>query len=146
LELIEPDKVKIILDYSQLLGSIGYYYTITVSNISAISGNQMTKGSGNTLGFVLMAETADDAYIYPNPINLNIDETATFANIPPESKIIITTINGDIIRELFEKKNNGGVEWDLKTSNGKSLETGIYLFTIESENQNSVMKKFSVVR
>ncbi len=146
LELIEPDKVKIILDYSQLLGSIGYYYTITVSNISAISGYPMTKGSGNTLGFVLMAETADDAYIYPNPINLNIDETATFANIPPDSKIVITTINGDIIRELYEKNNNGGVEWDLKKSNGKSLETGIYLFTIDSKNQDSVMKKFSVVR
>mgnify|MGYP000725350638 CR=1 FL=1 len=146
LVLIEPDRVKIVLENSQLLGSIGYYYTITVNNVSAISGNPITKGSGNTLGFVFYAETAQDAYVYPNPININIDETATFANIPPDSKIIITNINGEIIRELDEKNNNGGVQWDLKTSNGNTIETGNYLFTIKSKNQTSVMKKFSIVR
>ena len=146
LELIEPDKIKLILDNSHLIGSIGYYYTITVTDVNAISGNPITKGSGNTLGFVFTAENAQNAYIYPNPINLSIDETATFANIPPDSKIIITTINGDVIRELIEKNNNGGVEWDLKTSNGDPLETGIYLFQVESKKQNLVIKKFSIVR
>lgn len=146
LEKIQPDKVKITIDNSRLVGSIGYYYTITVRNISSISGNPITTGSGKTLGFVFETDNAEDAYIYPNPIITKIVETATFANIPPESKIIITTVNGEIIRELEEQNNNGGVEWDLRSFNGKELETGIYIFIIESKNHNPVKKKFSIIR
>ncbi len=146
LEIIEEDKVKIALGDTPLLGSIGYYYTITVNNVSAKSGNLMTKGSGNTLGFVFETENPQNAFVYPNPINLNIGDKVTFANIPRNSKIIITTINGEIIRELEEINNNGGVEWDLRTSKGQTIEPGTYIFTIESKNQGSIMKKFSVVR
>jgi hypothetical protein len=147
----EPDKVIIHPDQSFGFGPRGQNYTITVSNVKAVSGRSMTTGSGNTLSFVLTAEDVHNAYVYPNPIKMSENPDIYFANLPPKAEVIIYTVEGEELRTLQETDSNGGVEWDGLDKNGEELPAGIYLFVVKTINADgtsntSDLKKFAIIR
>jgi len=142
------------MNISQLFrtrGANGKNYTITVSNVIAKDSTPITKGAGNTLGFVISTPSNSDAYVFPNPINMSENPEIYFANLTQNAIITIQTLDGAEIIKLYENDGNGGLEWDGKDRNGKDLPTGIYIFTVEGTNKDdenvfTETKKFVILR
>lgn len=147
----EPKRVTITPSSDLGIGPRGLNYTITVRNVQAVSGNQMTNGAGNTLSFVMTSEDGSNAYVYPNPIKMSEQPDIYFANLPPRAEVIIYSLEGEQLRILEETDSNGGVEWDGMDSNGKKLPSGIYLFEVKTSYEDgssstSDLKKFAIIK
>lgn len=136
-EIDNTNNSKVLLNLTQEIrkdGSRGKNYTITVSDVKAKSGNEITKGSGNTLGFVISSDNLRNIYVYPNPIRKSEELEIYFANLTHKAKVTIMTSDGAEIITLIESDGNGGVEWNGRDINGNYLETGIYLFKVSGTN------------
>ena len=58
-----------------------------------------------------------------------------FINLPPQAKIRIYTIAGDLVAELEHKDNVRDFErWDLKNGRGRDVSSGIYIYRVEAAN------------
>ncbi len=139
-----------IADELKSRGARGYNYTITAQNIISANGKPITKGSGNSLGFTLSMNELDDVYISPNPIKYKEEPTIRFSNLSPKATIKVMNLEGKILAEITENDGNGGAEWNGLDSNGKQLETGIYMFEVEGYRSDGtrilpVAKKFAVL-
>jgi hypothetical protein len=109
-----------------------------------------------------------EVYVVPNPattesmapwtLNPNNDDPTgikvEFRNLPAsKGKVRIYTIAGDLVQELlFDGTEAGGnagcLKWNLVSRNGQDVTSGIYLFSVESEDNNFKRKigKFVVIR
>jgi len=85
-----------------------------------------------------------DAYAYPVPWKPNDgkDETGTeeggitFTRLYTEAVIRIYTISGELVKEYEYKPGYMGEwKWDVKTSNGEKVFSGVYIYYIESEKE-----------
>ncbi len=132
----DESKVKIFLDRSFGIGALGKNYTLTVTNVESKDGIPITKGAGNTLGFVFSKENSGSAFVYPNPVKISDGNQIYFANLPQRSDVIIYTLQGEVLRRIEERDGNGGVEWDGLDRHGKELNPGIYLFKVEKINDD----------
>ena len=72
--------------------------------------------------------------IYPNPLKLDLHDRLYFSDLKSESMIKITSLSGEIINEF--KIEGGGFSWNLLSSGGKKIDSGIFLIFIVSENGN----------
>ncbi len=146
------DKSLVIINLESgpgVLGPLGKNYFLTVSNVVAESGNPMTKGAGNTLGFVFSADNNRAAFVYPNPIHLNDNPEIYFANISANAEVTILNLEGKVIRVLSETDGNGGIEWNGRDNKANLLQSGVYLFKVKDlrdKDKESRLKKFVVVR
>ncbi len=119
----------------------GVEFTVTAKDILAQSGNMMTDGPGNTLGFVVSAATNAGAYVYPQPISLKEKPLITFAGLTDYAEIqIISMMDGEIIQTLYETDGNGGCQWDCRDKNGNLVSPGIYIYKIKGKNTNGEEK------
>jgi hypothetical protein len=105
-------------------------------------------------------------YVVPNPATResltpwtlepnNDDPTGVkveFRNLPQTRGIIrVYTLAGDLVQELpFEANaaNCGTVRWDLVSRNGQDVASGIYLFSVETDDEDfdRLIGKFVVIR
>jgi hypothetical protein len=74
-----------------------------------------------------------------------------FRNLPMSMGTIrIYTVAGDLVQTLpFDgRRGVGTVEWDLVSRNGQDITSGVYLYSVETENENfdRFIDKFVVVR
>ena len=146
----EGNQVTINLDKKSGIGAFGNVYTLFVSDVKTLSGNVMTKGTGNSLSFVFLGNDLSKAFVYPNPINYNITEKATFGELPEKCKIEIYNLDFVKINTLESGKANGGIDWDCRDNKGKKLDSGIYLFKVIKINNDgseidSDLIKFAIV-
>ena len=72
--------------------------------------------------------------IYPNPLKLDMHDRLYFSDLKSESMIKITSLSGEVINEF--KIEGGGFSWNLLSSGGKKIDSGIFLIFIVSENGN----------
>jgi hypothetical protein len=82
--------------------------------------------------------------VFGDPLPRHID----FMHLPRDhSTIRIYTLAGDLVRTLEHdgSSGDGQASWDLISRNGQDVESGIYLFTVESAMGHQV-GKFVVVR
>ena len=64
-----------------------------------------------------------------------------FKDLPLDGTIKIFTIDGELVKEIdFENFPSPVPYWDLTNSAGKSVASGVYLFQVESDDQNSIGK------
>jgi hypothetical protein len=59
----------------------------------------------------------------------------TFSNLPSECTIKIYTISGDLVRELDHSDTGGTIgqeTWDVKTTHGEVVASGVYLWRVQS--------------
>jgi len=85
---------------------------------------------------------------YPNPFNPN---TIIEYSIPQNSEINLSIYNmkGQRIRTLvhgFTESGNHSVTWDGTDDNGKHVESGIYLYKLETDGMTQVVKKMLLVK
>ncbi len=70
-------------------------------------------------------------HVFPNPFKPSQgDSFITFRNIPLNSKIIITTLSGELVRELSGNTSTD-VVWDVKNQQGRSLASGAYYYRVD---------------
>jgi hypothetical protein len=109
---------------------------------------------------------AGEVYVVPNPATAesmmpwtlapnNDDPTGIkveFRNLPQDAGTIrVYTLAGDLVQELpFDgRTGNGTIEWDLVSRNFQDVSSGVYLFSVETDTNQSFSRKigkFVVIR
>ena len=70
-----------------------------------------------------------------------------FTHIPPNSKIFIYTVRGELIKTLtHEDLYVGDVYWNLRTEENIDVAFGVYIYVVESENIGKKIGKFALIK
>ena len=105
-------------------------------------------------------------YVYPNPatrdaleeyqeLKPNSDDPTgvrvTFTNLPEARNAVkIYTVAGDLVQTIDHSgvEGSGHVSWNLMSRNGQEIVSGVYLYTVQSEDSRfeDYVGKFVVVR
>jgi len=103
--------------------------------------------------------------VVPNPYRINEDYTfesggyegrqrswtedkrmLKFIHLPPKCTIRIFTMTGEIVSTIYhEDPTQGEHNWDLKSDSNRSIASGVYVFTVESDYGKQI-GKFVVIR
>ena len=126
----------------------------------------------NTTPGVVAQSAADrekfgvNIYVYPNPATRdalaeyqellpNSDDPTgvrvTFTNLPAANNVIkVYTVSGDMVQEITHNgiTGTGHASWNLMSRNGQEVVSGIYLYTVQSDDGRfeDFIGKFVVVR
>ena len=106
--------------------------------------------------------------VYPNPYRIDEDyrdrgfeglgqedrhfervRRIHFANLPPKSKIMIYTLDGDLVSEIHHYSDpsdpsSSNVEWGLISRNGEPVVSGLYYWVVESD-AGTQMGKLAII-
>jgi hypothetical protein len=136
--------------------------------------NQIGKGKPSTTVYMANSPPATDVSrirVVPNPFmgssslnNPNPIETnpwvnrVRFINLPPDAKISIFTLTGDLVRTIragdvvyvnrdvsITGNFSGIAEWDLTTKNNQETVSGVYIYVVES-TAGTTTGKFVIMR
>jgi len=111
IDVVDSITIQMQLSTNNEIRGRGWDYLLTAkSNIYANTGNQMTTSAGNTLGFVLVEDNINLAYVYPAPISLSKHNSAYFGHLPSKCVIEIMNHRGLLIRTINVSTGNGGIE------------------------------------
>lgn len=70
-----------------------------------------------------------------------------FTRVPPGSKVSIFTVRGDKIRTLTQDNLFvGDVYWNLRTEENLDAAYGVYIFVVETENGETKIGKFALLK
>lgn len=138
-KIVDLHNIKITLR-ENYLKALGKDYILTAKNIIAKSGNLMTKGAGNSLGFTIATSDLSNSYIYPNPIRKRQHNEAYVANITNNCFVEILDVTGNSIKKLEENDGNGGIRWNLQDKLGNECVIGVYYIHITNENEETYIK------
>lgn len=100
------------------------------------------------LGNTVEIPEADTISLFPNPfVPSKGHNTVTFENLPNQGLIIVYTVSSKLIWETSFSNIGGSYYWDVKTNDGKSISSGIYLYLIK-DISGKVLKidKFAIIR
>jgi hypothetical protein len=62
-----------------------------------------------------------------------------FTGLPPiPATISIFTIAGDLVRTIAHEGVAGSVDWDLLSTNGQPVSTGLYLYVVDGSGLHHV--------
>ncbi len=111
-----------------------------------------TDGLGTERGVAEELEANLDAIgIVPNPYkgasNYEVsvtDDVVRFTNLPDEARIRVYTVSGTLVWEAVRGAANNS--WDLTTSEGLPLASGMYLVVVDVEGVGTKTIKFGVVK
>jgi hypothetical protein len=93
----------------------------------------------------IVFSTVLDIHPYPNPFRTSEGHTnITFTNLPPESRLIVATVSGSIVRRVDGIGPENWI-WDVRNDNGGELASGVYLYVVEYRNGSS-RDKLMVIR
>ena len=125
--------------------------TITIGNVS-LSGKTKMKIKAETGGFNLKSiifQNIDESIIpmslrptiYPNPVN-SIAKIEWNSDFYLKTDINIYNVFGNLVlnHSVMSKKGVNQINWDMKSSEMKSLPSGIYFIDIETSNAKSTIK------
>lgn len=125
------EKKSIVIETENPFGAIGKEYVLKVENIfSDIESGKVSidEHSGSEIVLTSNAENLNEMYVYPNPVNPEIHNKLTFANLTQAVDIYIYSLDGIFIKKLVEIDGNGGVSWNLLNSNNMKISSGIYIY------------------
>jgi subtilisin family serine protease len=135
--------VNLIINPEKPLRSIGREYYIGAKQITSRLGESLhPKGSSFTF---LISTFWNDMFCYPQPWKTQESPMLTFAGVPNNATLIIRRVNGEIIATLKENNGAGGIMWDGILSDGTSIQSGVYLYSIDMGGKQQ-MHKFTVIR
>ncbi|MFN5247142.1 MAG: hypothetical protein ACK5DB_07110, partial [Ignavibacteria bacterium] len=135
--------VNLIINPEKPLRSIGREYYIGAKQITSRLGESLhPKGSSFTF---LISTYWNDMFCYPQPWKTHESSMLTFAGVPNNATLIIRRVSGEIIATLKENNGAGGIMWDGILSDGTSIQSGVYLYSIDMGGKQQ-MHKFTVIR
>jgi hypothetical protein len=162
-------------DESGLLNNVEYYYAVTAySKADSVINfpSQETSTSATALTVIpgtLPPTTVGTVSVVPNPYRGDIaynsyepawekpsgarqwmeqDRKIQFVNLPNNCQIKIYSVAGDLIYTIDHHNQSLGYEnWNLTSSAGQAISSGIYLFTVEDKNNGNVQPgKFVIIK
>ncbi len=88
---------------------------------------------------------ANGNLIQQEGLNEDRQRSIHFINLPPKCTIRIFTLDGDLVREIdhdvpADYPQSGHERWDLITRNTQAVVSGIYYYSVESDQGNQVGK------
>ena len=110
------------------------------------------------------AAALDHILVAPNPYRgsadwerLDYEGRISFFNLPKRCTIYIYTVTGELVDVVYhnlpgddtpdpEGSETGGERWDMITSNGQSIASGIYIYRVESPDYGEKIGKFAVIK
>lgn len=118
---------------------------------SSIFANRMT--SSAFLATLPANNTVSDILVVPNPFvsgqgntQVSASDEIQFVNLPNPCTIRIYTVRGDLVKTINVQDGNGAIaSWNQLTDYGQFVESGIYIFHVESSIGNKI-GKFAIVR
>ena len=67
--------------------------------------------------------------------------------MPPDSKISIFTVRGDLIRTLYQNDLYvGDVYWNLRTEENLDAAYGVYVYVVETTTGSKKIGKFALLK
>jgi hypothetical protein len=88
------------------------------------------------------------AALHDNRANV-YDHKLLFYNLPPQCKITITDVAGqiiDVINFSSTDANRGSTFWDMFSKDGLECASGVYLYIVESPTGDKKIGQFSILR
>lgn len=131
-----------------------YYYAITSIDTDNLESSIFANRSKNPFIATLPPKkNLDEILVVPNPFVIGkgfsqpgVKDKIQFVNIPNPCTIRIYTMRGDLVKTIRVGDGDGAiVSWDQVTDFGQFVESGIYLFHVESKGKSKV-GKFAIVR
>ncbi|MBI3566490.1 MAG: fibronectin type III domain-containing protein [Elusimicrobia bacterium] len=93
---------------------------------------------------VPLATDTGSLRIFPNPYRAATDSYITFDNVPPASRVRVTTLRGETVLDAVAD-GTGLLTWNASNGAGRSLASGLYLVIVESGGSKKI-SKLAVVR
>ena len=98
-------------------------------------------------------KTLNNIKVVPNPYVAHSEYNESkylrkirFVNLPQDCLITIYTINGEKVHSFNHNSiQDGNAWWDLRTINNQEISPGLYLFSVETENDKYI-SKFAIIR
>jgi hypothetical protein len=155
-----------------LLPSVSYFVSVTTfdfgsprvglksleSSVYLTAINEFPMPSSDTV-----AAQQLDVVVYPNPYRIDDDYAARgyenragdqttersrrihFANLPPLCKLLIYSIDGDLIQEINHDEPPGSpgsqhIEWDVVSRNRQEVVSGLYYFVVQAPGRTQIGK------
>jgi len=91
--------------------------------------------------------------VVPNPykgtaqFEQKYESRITFINLPPQCRLTIFSLTGDLIKEYTKSDAlSGTITWDLVSHKNQQIKSGLYLYTVETPEGNKSIGKFLVIR
>jgi len=111
-----------------------------VTNAGAIlRGANFSVTTGGTPAVVTFNTAKSDlsgAHCYPVPFKPSAGHTKiTFTELTKSVRIRIYTISGELVRTLTKSNGSKALEWNVRNSQGAVIDSGVYLYLIESPTQ-----------
>ncbi|MFZ0391666.1 MAG: hypothetical protein WAN36_14490 [Calditrichia bacterium] len=161
-------------DYG-LLNNFEYYYTVTSfskpDSVTNFPSQESSKSDNSRLIIpgTPPPKTVGQVMVVPNPYRGDIayndfdppwekaqvqnrwmeqDRRIQFTNLPVQCEIRIYTLAGDQITTIRHNSTDRGFEdWNLTSSIGQAISSGIYLFTVEDTKSGEVqVGKFVIIK
>ncbi len=159
-----------------LLNNVEYYYALTAfskPDPASQFPSQETSLKANAITIIpgtASPETVGKVAVVPNPYRGDLgynsynppwekpggsrdrwmeqDRRIQFINLPAKCEIKIYTLAGDLIDQIrHDNPDKGFEDWNLTSSIGQALSSGIYLFTVQDLNNSNVQTgKFIIIK
>lgn len=143
IDSINDRTFSLMIDPNTPLRSIGKEYHLSARNVQSLNGKTLDP-KGSSFSF-LIDGFWNGAYCYPQPWKTKETALLTFAGLPNSASITIRRLTGEIIATLTEMNGAGGIVWDGILDDGSTIQTGVYLYSIDIGGKPEI-KKFSVIR
>ncbi len=114
----------------------GYAYILTPSGLNRVE-----------TAWKKEIETTSNIIIFPQPFDSKNNDRMIFDNLPDQSEIKITTINGRVIATIttnYSSNFGNQIIWDGILDNGEKISRGVYLVLIHNVDGLSKTKKIAV--
>ncbi len=151
-----PGKAPMAAPGAGAASSVTSDYTLNLKNLHLNPGAYTVSVTADLFGFLsepvsarvtLVASSLSQARIYPNPwkITQHTGLPVTFDQMPPGSTIKLYTVSGHFIKTLTAS-GIGSATWDLTNDTGESVASGIYLYLLNDDQNNSSKGKLVIIR
>jgi subtilisin family serine protease len=147
-EAVQQDNhlVRIFLTGRNRMGSLGTDYYLRIQGLTDIWGNTVAIDPGERFLIRKSIDNLDNFIVFPNPLRpASTKDEITFGNVPKGCEIFIFTANGEAVINLQNEDYSGGIRWDLRNSEGKRVNNGVYLYVAILSGQKKT-GKFIIMR
>lgn len=136
-----------------------YYYVVTAydeDSLESSKNNYLKDANGNPVYVTMTSKLGQDVNnveVVPNPYRGSAPWTATeiadkveFINLPSTCRITIYTLSGYKIKTLENKEGKGSLSWNLLTESDIKVQSGIYIYKVETPDGNYKLGKLVILK